>query len=232
VSPPARGVDWHCQNGRIPLINYGWALLSVWAFWRYLEQPDLRRGAWLGALAAPTLQGSFSFGYLLGLALGTWWARCLAACKIGRAHFGATVLAALTFAVAGFGMTFPVWTIAKGRLFADDYFHRPWNETGVYGAELWQYLMPQGSSRWRSRMVWVKLSLCRVVPAVHAKLAGLGPIRWRQEIVDQSRATSRRIQRSKGKMKASEPRCTIVGRDEDTKRPSKVVPKRCSELSR
>jgi hypothetical protein len=129
------------------LFKYGWALLAIVAFWAYLERPSLRRGVALGALVALTLQGSFYFGYLLLLALGTWWTGCLAARKLGWRHLGATCTAGLTFALAGFALTFPVWTIARGSFFSDDFFHRPWNETWVYGAELWQYLMPQESPR-------------------------------------------------------------------------------------
>jgi hypothetical protein len=129
------------------LFKYGWALLAIVAFWAYLERPSLRRGAGLGALVALTLQGSFYFGYLLILALGMWWSGCLVARKLGRRHLGATCAAGLTFALGGFALTFPVWTIARGNFFSDDFFHRPWNETWVYGAELWQYLMPQESPR-------------------------------------------------------------------------------------
>ncbi len=127
------------------LIKYGWALLAVWAFFDYLKKPDLRRGAWLGVLVALVLQGSFYFGYFLLLALGTWWVGCLIARKLTRAHLAPTCLAGLIFAIGGFALTFPVWTIARSNFFADDYFHRPWIDTWVYGAELWQYFTPQRS---------------------------------------------------------------------------------------
>jgi hypothetical protein len=127
------------------LFKYGWALLAIDAFLRYLDKPRPGRGAWLGCAVALAFQGSFYLGFLLLLALGTWWVGCLISRRVGRAHLGATFAAGLALAVAGFAATFPVWTIAKGAFFSDDFFQRTWGQTWYYGSELWQYFVPQGS---------------------------------------------------------------------------------------
>jgi hypothetical protein len=131
--------------GHLHLFKYGWALLAIDAFWRYLDEPRPGRGAWLGCAVALAFQGSFYLGFLLILALGSWWVGCLISRRVGRAHLGATFAAGLALAVAGFAATFPVWTIARGNFFSDDFFQRIWGQTWYYGSELWQYFVPQSS---------------------------------------------------------------------------------------
>jgi hypothetical protein len=142
-------IEWNTPTiARYPchlhLFKFGWFLLAAWAFGRYLRAPSVRRGAWLGLTLALTLQGSFYLGYLALIALGAWWLGCLAGGRVRREHAAATAAAGLVFATVGFALTFPVWTLGQGRYFADDFLERPWRQTWIYGAELWQYLVPQG----------------------------------------------------------------------------------------
>ena len=132
-------------NGHLHLYKYGWVLLAAWAFSRYLEAPTRRRGVTLGLAVAAVLQGSFYYGFLLGMGFAAWWVACLAGGKVGRAHVGATLAAGATFAAAGAALTFPVWMIANRALLADQYFRRSQLDVWMYSAELWQYFQALGT---------------------------------------------------------------------------------------
>ena len=132
-------------SGHLHLFKFGWALLAVGAFARYLEAPTRRRGLALGLAAAWALQGSFYLGAFLGMGLAAWWLGCLAAGKIGRAHGAATLGAGLAFALAGAALTFPVWIHSRNAQMSGDYFRRWRLETWLFGAELWQYFTPPDS---------------------------------------------------------------------------------------
>jgi hypothetical protein len=132
-------------TGHPHLAKHGWVLLACWAFAAYLARPTVLRGVLLGLAAAGVLQGSFYMGYLLGLAMFTWWAGCLVAKRVGREHLIPTIAAGLAFAAAAAVLTFPVWTVARSNLLNEGYLARRWGETWYFGAELWQYFLPTGS---------------------------------------------------------------------------------------
>ncbi len=132
-------------GGHLHLYKFGWILLALCAFARYLEAPSNRRGVWLGLAMAGVLQGSFYLGFLLGVGLGAWWLGTLVAGKLGRAHLTPTLLAGLTFGLAGGLLTFPVWWTSRRAELAGDYFIRQRFETWLYGSELWQYFTPPTS---------------------------------------------------------------------------------------
>ncbi len=56
--------------GHLHLFKFGWSLLAVWAFIRFLDQPDRRRGLVLGLAVALVLQSSFYLGFFIFLGLG------------------------------------------------------------------------------------------------------------------------------------------------------------------
>jgi hypothetical protein len=130
-------------EGHLHLFKYGWVLLAVMAFSRFLDRPSLRRGALLGLAVALVLQSSFYFGFFVMLALGSWWTGCLAAGRLDRRHLVATGSAGITFALLGAALTFPVWAISRKRLFTDAFFDRSPYEVWMFGAELWQYFTPK-----------------------------------------------------------------------------------------
>jgi hypothetical protein len=134
-------------QGHLHLFKFGWVVLAVWAFSRYLEAPTLRRGLWLGLAAALVLQGSFYFGFLLALGLGAWWLGCAVAGTVGRRHLAPTAVALLACAVPAALLTFPVWTVARRALLADTYFARSRLETWWFGSELWEYFVSPLTSR-------------------------------------------------------------------------------------
>ncbi len=134
-------------NGHLHLYKYGWVLLATWAFSRYLEAPTRRRGVWVGLAVAWVLQGSFYYGFLLGLGFAAWWLVSLAGGKLTRAHLGATLAAGAAFAAAGALLTFPVWAISRRTLLADGYFERSQLDLFFYSSELWQYFQALGSPR-------------------------------------------------------------------------------------
>ncbi len=128
-------------NGHLHLFKYGWVLLAVWCFVRYLDAPSVGRGVLLGLAGALLLQGSFYLAFLLTLVLGVWWAGCLVTGRLGRRHVAATCAAGLTAAALGAVLTFPVWALHKDVALADDYFHRERRDVWWYGADLWQYFV-------------------------------------------------------------------------------------------
>jgi hypothetical protein len=134
-------------QGHLHLFKYGWVLLAVWSFSRYLEAPTLKHGLCLGLAAALVLQGSFYFGFLLALGLGAWWVGCVIAGKVGRRHLAATGVALVACAGPAALLTFPVWTVARHALLADMYFARNRIETWWLGSELWEYFVSPLSSR-------------------------------------------------------------------------------------
>jgi hypothetical protein len=131
--------------GHLHLFKHGWVILAVWAFWRYLDVPSLRRGVAFGLLMAWVLQGSFYFGFLLALGLGIWWVGCGVAGRLGWEHLAATCAAGASVALAGAAATFPVWTVASKKLLTEEYFQRSWFEVWAYGSDLWQYVVPPDS---------------------------------------------------------------------------------------
>jgi hypothetical protein len=130
-----------CRYGEhLHLYKYGWVLLAIWAYSRYLDIPSLRRGAFLGLMAAVTLVSSFHFGYFLGLALGVWWLGCLAARKLTWGHFKAATVAVAVGGLAAAIGTFPVWTAQAEQTQARLYHERQASDLWRYSAELWQYV--------------------------------------------------------------------------------------------
>lgn len=131
--------------GHPHLARHAWVVLACWAFARYLEKPSTRTGVILGLTSAAVLQSSFYLGYLLAIAMFTWWIGCLIANRVNRDHLAATLAAGLAFALAAAALTFPIWTVAKSTLLSDSYFERRWGDTWKFGAELWQYFLPNNS---------------------------------------------------------------------------------------
>lgn len=136
-------------NGHMHLVKYGWVLLAVWAFSRYLDTPSLGRGLWLGTSAALVLQSSYFFGFLLVLAFGIWWLGCLLSGRLNRHHFLALGAGALIAGLLAFALTFPVWSYGREQVAAAGaeklVFNRPRAELWGLSSELWQYVV---SPRW------------------------------------------------------------------------------------
>ena len=129
-------------SGHLHLFKYGWILLSVWAFLRYLETPSLKRGIQLGLATVVVLQSSFYLGYLLALGLGLCWLLELIAGRITRRHASAAATAAATVALLGPLVTYPVWAVAPRAALSDSYFVRSIKDLWLYGADLVQYIFP------------------------------------------------------------------------------------------
>jgi hypothetical protein len=132
--------------GHLHLFKFCWALLAVWAFVRFLEQPSWRRGVLLGLAATLVLQGSFYLGFFVTLGLGAGYGIAVLAGRVPRGHGAAALAAALTFLLSGGILCFPVWTASSEIAGSARYFHRAWFETWTYGSELWKYLVPRTSS--------------------------------------------------------------------------------------
>ena len=127
------------------LFKFGWVLLAVWAFVAFVKQPAWWRGLVLGFAVALVLQASFYLGFFTGLGLGFWFAIDLVAGRVGRSALAGTVVAALIFAVSAVLFCFPVWTNYSPVVGSDQYFHRYWAETWIYGSEVWKYVVPKNS---------------------------------------------------------------------------------------
>ena len=132
-------------QGHAHLFKYGWTVLAVAAFSRYLDRPTIRRGIVLGLAMALMLQGSFYLGAFLGMACGVWWLGCLAAGNLSRKHLSAAVAALACFAVLGLALTFPVWSPSRTRLLTDAYGGHGRIDAWKFSAELWQYVLPPDS---------------------------------------------------------------------------------------
>jgi hypothetical protein len=139
-------------NCHLHLFKFGWPLLAIWAFSRYIDAPTRRRGFWLGLAAAWALQGSFYLGFLLLLGLGAWWLGCLIAGRLGRRHVSSTAAAGVAFLAASAALLYPVWAVARRALGAEEYFHRSRFDTWHYASELWQYFVPKWSEDARAYM--------------------------------------------------------------------------------
>jgi hypothetical protein len=127
------------------LFKFGWALLAVWAFVAFLKQPAWWRGLLLGFAVALLLQASFYLGFFTGLGLGFWFALELLAGRVRPSALAGTVVAALAFILAAALFCFPVWTNYSPIVGSDQYFHRYWAETWIYGSEVWKYFIPKNS---------------------------------------------------------------------------------------
>jgi hypothetical protein len=127
--------------GHLNLFKYGWVLLAVQAFFRYLDRPTIMRGVWSGLSAALVLQGSFYFGYFLTLGLGTYWLVTLVRGGLSRPHFAAAGAAGLIFLATGLAFTFPVWTICLRDPRAGEYLDRDPEHVAVYSCQLFQYFV-------------------------------------------------------------------------------------------
>ncbi len=142
-----------CRYGEhLHLFKYGWVLLSVWAFSRYLDAPSSRRGALLGLLGAVTLVSSFHFGYFLALGLGAWWLGCLAARKLNWRHVKAAVVAVAVGGLAAAIGTFPVWTAQASQTQARLYHQRDAADLWRFSSELWQYVTRPDTAAADSRL--------------------------------------------------------------------------------
>ncbi|MGO9598547.1 MAG: hypothetical protein ACLP7Q_11210 [Isosphaeraceae bacterium] len=143
-------VSWNYSTafrlqGHAHLFKYGWTLLAVTAFSRYLDRPTPRRGLLLGLAMALVLQGSFYLGAFLGLSCGVWWLGTLVAGRLSLRHVQSAALALGAFLAAATVLTFPVWTISSSRLLADSYQSHGRLEAWNNSAELWQYFLSPAS---------------------------------------------------------------------------------------
>jgi len=127
------------------LFKFGWALLAVWAFVAFLKQPAWWRGLILGLAVALELQASFYLGFFTALGLGFGYAVELVAGRVPRRALAPAILAAVVAMVAGGFFCFPVWTNYSPIVGSDQYFHRYWAETWIYGSEVWKYFVPKDS---------------------------------------------------------------------------------------
>jgi len=142
-----------CRYGSHPhLYKYGWVLLAIWAFSRYLDVPSWRRGALLGAFGAITLLSSFHVGYFLALGLGAWWLGCLAARKLNWEHVKAAVVAVAVGGVLAAIGTFPVWTAQASQTQAKLYHQRDAADLWRFSSELWQYVTRPDTAAADSRL--------------------------------------------------------------------------------
>ena len=132
-------------QGHTHLFKYGWTVLAVTAFSRYLDDPTGRRSVILGLAMALVLQGSFYLGSFLGLACGVWWLGCLVAGRLSWRHVRGAVPALVTFSAAALALTFPVWIGSRSRLLADSYQGHGRIDAWDLSAELWQYLVSPAS---------------------------------------------------------------------------------------
>jgi hypothetical protein len=132
-------------QGHAHLFKYGWTVLAVLAFSRYLDEPRPRRGLILGLAMALVLQASFYLGSFLGMACGVWWLGCLIAGKLGRDHVRAAVVSAVTFMLGGLALTFPVWSPSRSKLLADAYQGHGRIDAWNLSAEPWQYFLAPDS---------------------------------------------------------------------------------------
>jgi hypothetical protein len=130
--------------GHLHLFKYGWVLLAVWAFFRYLDAPSPRRGVLLGLAVVWVLLSSFYFGFLLALVLGVWWLGYLVAGRLTRRHVLATVAAGATCAALAAALTFPIWTKSRaaGAAERENYFQRNREQLTVFSSDPWQYFVP------------------------------------------------------------------------------------------
>jgi hypothetical protein len=128
--------------GHLHLFKYGWVLLVVWAFFRYLDGPSLRRGAWLGLTMALLLQSSFYMAFLLGLCLATYWLAVLLTGRLQRQHLSGAGLALLTLAVVGTALTLPTaMMIVQNSALVGQYTYRDPRDLWIYGSDLAQYFV-------------------------------------------------------------------------------------------
>ena len=127
------------------LFKFGWAILAVWAFALFLKRPGCWRGLLLGLAVALLLQASFYLGFLAGLGMGTWFVVELIAGRVGRNALAGTIVAVLAFCTSAALLCFPVLTNYSPVVGSDQYFHRYWAETWIYGSELWKYFVPRNS---------------------------------------------------------------------------------------
>jgi hypothetical protein len=127
------------------LFKFGWALLAVWAFVLFLEHPAWWRGLLLGLAVGLALQASFYLGFFVGLGLGSWLLVEIVAGRVGRDLVRPSIVAGLVFFAAAALFCFPVWTNYSPIAGSEQYFHRSWAETWVYGSEVWKYFVPKNS---------------------------------------------------------------------------------------
>ena len=128
------------------LFKFGWALLAVWAFVAFLKQPAWRRGLLLGLAVALVLQASFYLGFFTGLGLGFWFAdRDRGRPGPSRCRWRGPLWRPWPSARSAALFCFPVWTNYSPIVGSDQYFHRYWAETWIYGSELWKYFVPKNS---------------------------------------------------------------------------------------
>ena len=92
------------------------------------------------------LQASFYLGFLLLLGLGIWYVRDFLDPRSPRGRLAATATAVLAFVVLGGMFCFPVWTRTSEIAGSGEFFHHDWAEAWSYGAELWKYVIPRGTS--------------------------------------------------------------------------------------
>ncbi len=129
------------------LFKFGWALLAVWAFVAFAETAFLVAGAAAGVRGGAScfrLRSTWAFSR------GSDWdsglQSSLLAGRVGRRALAGTVVAALDIrrrcAVL---FCFPVWTNYSPIVGSDQYFHRYWAETWIYGSEMWKYFVPKNS---------------------------------------------------------------------------------------
>ncbi len=143
-------VSWNYSTafrlqGHAHLFKYGWTVLAVTAFSRYLDQPTRRRGLMLGLAMALVLQGSFYLGSFLAMACGVWWLGCLVSGRLSRCHAQATAVAIASFALPSLVLTFPVWAYSGSKLLADSYGGHGRIDAWKNSAELWQYFLSPAS---------------------------------------------------------------------------------------
>jgi hypothetical protein len=171
--------------GHLHLIKHYLYLLSIWAFFRYLDSPTPGRSALFGLSWAMELQGSFYYGFYVLLATSIYWIGCLVGRRIGRQHVKGALVAAVVAGAVGLAMTFPVWTMSRKDPLSGDYFRRSFSELWFGGTFLSHYfLSPLTKFGWDN--VMVKTSVwweCWHYPGTTVLLALAGfaigrPARW------------------------------------------------------
>ena len=128
--------------GHLHLFKYGWMLLAMWAFLRYLEVPTLGRGIVLGFLLGLLLASCFYWGFFGLVCLGVWWLGCLIAGSLRRQHWLAAGAAGATFALVAAVVTYPIWRPSfRANADSAEYFERSQHDLWDCSSEPWQYFV-------------------------------------------------------------------------------------------
>lgn len=129
------------------LFKYGWILLALWCFGRWLETPTRWRTITMSMAGAIALLSSLYMGYFLGLLVLTVFALKVIRGELDRRHYRSLIAGgALAGSLLAIGLT-PIYLAQRRSLTADVYRVRQLSEIWAFASELWQYWTPPNSAR-------------------------------------------------------------------------------------